>query len=360
MSDIRRSIFIIVLVLIAIGVVMLYSASAIYAYERSGDAAFFLKRHLWFLLCGFIFMFYTMSVKIVEVERSSRILMIIAILLLFAVLIPGVGLSVRGARRWFRVAGAMNFQPSEFVKIAVIIYLASFASRKGYRIKDLFQGYIPAISVVLLASGLILLQPDFGTAVSILLIGFLIIFVSGAKIKHLMVTVLLGIPFLYYVVFSVPYRRERILIFLNPWRDTQSTGFQIVQSFLALGSGGLLGVGLGQSKQKLFYLPESHTDFIFSIIGEELGFAGAVCIIILFTLFVWQGMRAFFKEHRVFNKILIFGVTSMIGFEALVNIGVNTGIFPTKGLPLPFVSYGGSSLAFHMAAIGLMLNAMRE
>ncbi len=339
---------------------MLYSSSAIYAYEKSGDAAFFLKKHLWFLLLGFIFMFCAMSVKLAKVERSSRILMSAAILLLLAVLVPGVGVAVRGARRWFRIAGVVSFQPSEFAKFAVIIYLASFVSRKGYRIKDLLRGYIPVSAVILLTSGLILLQPDFGTSVSVFIMGFLIIFASGAKLKHLMTTALLAIPFLYYLVFSVPYRRKRMLIFLNPWREAEGGGFQIVQSLIALGSGGLLGVGLGQSKQKLFYLPESHTDFIFSIIGEELGFAGAICVVILFGVFVWQGMRAFFREHRPFNKILIFGITGMIGFEALVNIGVNMGAFPTKGLPLPFVSYGGSSLVFHMAALGLLLNAMRE
>ena len=348
------------LALIAIGIVMLYSSSAIYSYEKTGNSVFFLTRHLWFLLLGFIFMFCAMSVKLAEVERSSRILMVAAILLLLAVLVPGVGISVRGARRWFRIAGFISFQPSEFAKFAVIIYLASFISRKGYRIKDLPRGYIPVIAVVLLTSALVLMQPDLGTSVSIFVIGFLIIFAAGAKLKHLMTTVLLGIPFLYYLLFSVPYRRRRMLVFLNPWREAKSTGFQIVQSLIALGSGGLLGVGLGQSKQKLFYLPESHTDFIFSIIGEELGFAGALCVIILFAVFVWQGMRAFFKEHRPFNKILIFGITGMIGFEALVNIGVNTGALPTKGLPLPFVSYGGSSLVFHMAALGLLLNAMRD
>jgi len=338
---------------------MLYSSSAIYAHERIGDSLFFLKRHLWFLLLGFILMFSAMSVKLAEIEKSSRILMLAAILLLLAVLVPGVGVSVRGARRWFRIAGFVSFQPSEFAKFALIIYLASFVSRKGYKIKDLFRGYIPAVSVILLTGGLILMQPDFGTSVSILIIGFLIIFASGAKLKHLITTAFLGIPFLYYLVFSVPYRRRRILAFLNPWRDAEGTGFQIVQSLIALGSGGLLGVGLGQSKQKLFYLPESHTDFIFSIIGEELGFVGAVSIIILFAVFVWQGMRAFFRVHLPFNKMLIFGITAMIGLEALVNIGVNTGALPTKGLPLPFVSYGGSSLVFHMGALGLLLNAMR-
>ena len=227
-------------------------------------------------------------------------------------------------------------------------------------IKDLFYGYIPCISVIALVSLLVLSQPDLGGAISLFLIGALVIFIAGGKLKHLLSTALMGIPFLYYLIFSVPYRRKRILVFLNPWQDKEGSGFQIIQSFLALGSGGLFGVGLGQSKQKLFYLPESHTDFIFSIIGEELGFVGASCIVILFAVFVWQGMRAFYKEYRPFNKIVIFGVTAMIGLEALVNIGVSVGAFPTKGLPLPFISYGGSSLVFHMVAVGLMLNAMRE
>ncbi len=360
MPEIRRSIFTVSLTLIAIGVVMLYSSSAMYAYENSGDAAFFLKKHMWFLLAGFVLMFCAMSVRLAKVEKSARILMLAAILLLLAVLVPGIGVSVRGARRWFRIANLISFQPSEFAKFAIVVYLASFVSRKGYRIKDLFQGYIPAVTVILLTSALILIQPDFGTSVSIAIVGLLIVFISGANLGHLITTALLGIPFLYYMVFSVPYRRRRMMIFLNPWRDAESTGFQIVQSLIALGSGGLMGVGLGQSKQKLFYLPESHTDFIFSIIGEELGFAGAICVIMLFAVFVWQGMRAFFKVHRPFNKILILGITGMIGLEALVNIGVNTGAFPAKGLPLPLVSYGGSSLVFHMAAIGLLLNAMRE
>ena len=359
MRSIRRSIFAITFILLMIGVVMIYSSSAIYAYEKLGDSLFFLKRHLWFLFFGFILMLFTMSVNLAEVEKFSKVLIGLSILLLFAVLIPGIGASVGGARRWFRLGG-LSFQPSEIAKFTLILYLASFLARKGYKIKDLFMGYLPCVAVIFVMSASVLLEPDLGTAISIFFIGFLIIFIGGGKIKHLVTTAILGMPFLYYLIFSVPYRRTRMLIFLNPWMDKEGSGFQIIQSFLALGSGGLFGVGLGQSRQKLFYLPESHTDFIFSIIGEETGLLGASCVVALFGLLVWQGMRAFFKENRPFNKIIIFGITSMIAFEALVNIGVSMGAFPTKGLPLPFISYGGSSLVFHMAAIGLMLNAMRE
>jgi len=176
----------------------------------------------------------------------------------------------------------------------------------------------------------------------------------------MMITALASLPFIYYLLFSVPYRRKRMLAFINPWLDEKGTGFQIVQSFIALGSGGIFGVGLGQSKQKLFYLPASHTDFIFSIIGEELGFLGLISVLILFFVLIWQGLRAAFKTEDLFRKNLIFGIVFMIAFEVIVNIGVSTGSLPTKCLPLPFISYGGTSLVMHMVGIGLLLNASRE
>ncbi|UCD55568.1 MAG: cell division protein FtsW, partial [Candidatus Omnitrophota bacterium] len=274
MRSIRKSIFIITFILLMIGVVMVYSSSAIYAHEKFGDSAFFLKKHLWFLFIGFVFMLYSMSINLADIEKFAKILMIAAILLLSFVLIPGIGVCVSGARRWFKI-GALSFQPSELAKLAVILYLASFFSRKGYKIKNLFLGYLPLLSVVSLTSVLVLLQPDLGTAISIFFVGILVVFIAGGRIEHLLTTGLLGLPFLYYLIFSVPYRRQRMLVFLNPWQDKEGSGFQIIQSFLALGSGGLFGVGLGQSTQKLFYRPQSHTDFIFSIIGEELGFVGA-------------------------------------------------------------------------------------
>ena len=357
--NIRRSTFVIILTLLMMGVVMIYSSSAIYAYEKFGDSTFFLKRHLLFLLIGFVLMFYAMLLDLKKIKALARPLLIFSLFLLTLVLIPKLGITAGGARRWLRVAG-FSFQPSEFAKFAFILYLADYVSRKGYKIKDLYAGFLPIFMVVCVTSGLILIQPDLGTSIALFFVGFLVIFVAGGNPRHLLSTIALGTPLLYYLVFSVPYRRKRMLIFLNPWSDSRGSGFQIIQSFLALGTGGLFGVGLGQSKQKLFYLPESHTDFIFSIIGEELGFIGAAAVVVLFGLFTWMGMSAFLKEKRPFNKILIFGITSMIAFEALVNIGVSLGAFPTKGLPLPFISYGGSSLVFHMLAVGLLLNAMRE
>ena len=359
MRNIRKTIFVLFFVMLMIGVIMIYSSSAIFAYERFGNSAFFLKRHLLFIFIGFMMMLSVMLPELKNIRSMSKVLIGISIVFLIAVMIPGVGVSVGGARRWFRI-GSLGFQPSELAKLSLILYLADFVSRKGYKIKDLFTGYIPPVLIIGVLCILVLLQPDLGTAVSLFAIGFLIMFIAGANIKHIVSTILLGLPFLYYLIFSVPYRRRRMLIFMDPWKDSKGAGFQIIQSFLALGCGGLFGVGLGQSKQKLFYLPESHTDFIFSIIGEELGFVGAASIVLLFSVFTILGMIAFLREVRTFNKIIIFGVTTMIAFEAIVNIGVSVGALPTKGLPLPFISYGGSSLVFHMAAVGLMLNAMRD
>ncbi len=241
----------------------------------------------------------------------------------------------------------------------MIIYMADMISRKGILVKSFMQGYIPAVTVLAAVVGLILLEPDLGTAITISAITILLLFVAGARASYIVAFFLASLPALYLLLFRVPYRRKRIMIFLNPWSDVRGTGFQIIQSFIALGSGGIFGVGLGQSKQKLFYLPASHTDFIFSIIGEELGLIGTGAIVILFILFVWQGMKVAFRALGTFEKLLSLGIVSLIAIEAIINIGVTAGALPTKGLPLPFISYGGSGLIFHMMDIGLLLNVAK-
>lgn len=358
MRNIRTSIFLLVFVLVSIGVVMIYSASAIYAYSNTGDSLYFLKRHLFYLAIGYLMMFLAMSVDLALVRSLAKPLIGAAVVLLVLVLVPHIGKEISGAKRWFKL-GMFNFQPSEFAKIAIIVYMADFVSRKGSLMKTFFRGYVPAMLVLGLVVGLVLLEPDLGTAVTISVITIIILFASGARGSHLLTFLLAGIPALYVLVFSAPYRRRRIMAFLNPWADKRGVGFQIIQSFVALGSGGLIGVGLGQSRQKLFYLPASHTDFIFSIIGEELGFLGVASIVILFTLFLWQGMKVSFRANEGFEKVLSMGIVSLIAFEAVINIGVTAGAFPTKGLPLPFISYGGSGLIFHLMAIGLLLNVAK-
>ncbi len=358
MRDIRSSIFIIVMVLVAIGIVMIYSASAIYAYEKMGDSLYFLKRHLIYLLLGLVMMFMTMVVNLNTLKKYAKPIMIFSAFLLIAVLVPHIGKETGGARRWFKL-GPVNFQPTELAKIAMIIYMADLMARKKDEVRSFLHGFMPPVIVLGFTVGLILLEPDLGTAVAISLITVIMLFVSGVRVSHLLASLLASIPALYVLVFSVAYRRRRILAFLNPWADRRGTGFQIIQSFVALGSGGIFGVGLGQSRQKLFYLPASHTDFIFSIIGEELGFLGTAVIVMLFGLFLWQGMKVVFKSEGLFEKYMSMGIVSLITLEAVINIGVTAGALPTKGLPLPFISYGGSGLIFHLAAIGLLLNAAK-
>lgn len=358
MRTVRSSIFLIIFTLVCVGVIMIYSASAIYSYSNTGDSLYYLKRHFVYLAIGFLMMFFAMSIDLGTVQRYAKPLIGTAVVLLILVLVPHIGKEISGAKRWFRL-GAINFQPSEFAKIAIIIYMADVISRKGNCIKNFFAGFVPAMMVLGIVVGLVLLEPDLGTAVTISVITLILLFVGGARWTHILTFLLASIPALYILIFSASYRRRRIMAFLNPWADKRGVGFQIIQSFIALGSGGLIGVGLGQSRQKLFYLPASHTDFIFSIIGEELGFLGTACIIALFTLFLWQGMKIVFKTVGAFEKILSLGIVSVIAFEAIINIGVTAGAFPTKGLPLPFISYGGSGLVFHLMAIGLLLNVAK-
>lgn len=359
MRSVRISLLMIVAILVCVGVVMIYSASAIYAHGNMGDSMYFLKRHLLYLLIGLIMMFIAMSMDINIMRRWAKPVLALSVALLTLVLIPHIGREASGARRWFRV-GPVNFQPSEFAKIAIMIYLADLISRKKELMKSFLHGYMPAIIIMGGVVGLVLLEPDLGTAVTISLVSFIMMYVSGVRTSYIFASFLASLPVLYLLLFKVAYRRKRMMIFLNPWADKRGTGFQIIQSFIALGSGGILGVGLGQSRQKLFYLPASHTDFIFSIIGEELGFLGTASIVILFTLFVWEGMKVAFKAPGMFERMLSLGVVSMIALEAIINIGVTAGALPTKGLPLPFISYGGSGLIFHLMAVGLLLNVAKR
>jgi cell division protein FtsW len=283
----------------------------------------------------------------------------VAFILLVLVLVPGIGREVSGARRWFRF-GVFSFQPSEFANLAVIIYIADFISRKGSVVRSNFlSGFLPPMLVLGGAVFMLLLQPDLGTSVAIAIVVFIMLFIGGVRIKYLASLVLASLPMLYILIFSVPYRRARILAFLNPWADPKGTGFQIIQSHIALGSGGILGVGLGHSRQKLFYLPAAHTDFIFSIIGEELGLIGTITIIILFIVFIQQSVKIIKNAADKFSFFLGLGLAAMICIKAVINIGVSCGIFPTKGLPLPFISYGGSSFIFDMISVGILLNIGR-
>ena len=358
MRGIRISIAVIVSALISIGVIWIFSSSGIYALQELGDSLYFLKRHLLFLGLGFILTFASMAIDYRRLRIIAKPLILFTILLLVLVLIPGIGKASSGARRWFKVC-FFSFQPSEFAKLALMVYISDFLARKQNKIGDFVEGFMPPIIVMGVISILIVKQPDLGNSVLIACISLTMMFIAGARLKHIFMLGLMAAPFLYFLVVKVPYRMQRILAFIDPWKDCHGIGFQLSQSQIALGSGGLFGVGLGKSMQKLFYLPAAHTDFILSIIGEETGLVGTLAVVMLFIAFIWQGARIAKRTADPFGYFLSIGIVVMLGMQAFVNIGVSIGALPTKGLPLPFVSYGGSALIFNMVAVGLLLNISR-
>lgn len=358
MRSIRIWIAIVVLLLIGLGVVMIYSSSGVYARDELGDAGYFLKRHLIFLGIGFLSMISLMIIDYRILRKIAKPLMIFSGILLVLVLIPGIGTMTSGARRWIRFGG-FGFQPSEFVKLTILIYAADYLARKKTEIKSFVYGFCPIMMVLGLVCLLIVKEPDLGNSVLTALVVFVLLFIAGARMRHLGSLGLVLVPAFVFLVYTAPYRMRRIVAFLDPWQDSQGAGFQLAQSQIALGSGGIWGVGLGKSVQKLFYLPAAHTDFILSIIGEELGILGTLSVVLLFFGFIWQGARIAKRTQDPFGYFLACGIVLMLGMQAMVNIGVSIGALPTKGLPLPFVSYGGSALIFNMMAVGLLLNISR-
>ena len=355
MRKLRTQLFMVTVLLLAIGVVMVYSASAISAHEIYKDNMYYLKRQLLYLCLGVIASLLIMSVDYDVLKKYAKPVLAVTFFLLVLVLVPGISREIAGARRWFRFS-FLSFQPSQVAKIVLILYFADFLSRKQSEIKSFREGFMPPMIILGVCVGLILLEPDLGTAVAISVVAFLMLFVAGIKLAHLVPMIVGSVPVLLVLILHKAYRMRRILAFVNPWQDPQGVGFQIIQSYIALGSGGPFGVGLGQSRQKLLYLPGCHTDFIFSIIGEELGLIGAGAVIILFALFVWIGIRIALRARDLFGHLAALGIVSMIGLESVINIAVATGSMPTKGLPLPFISYGGSSLVFDMIGVALLLN----
>ena len=345
--------------MVAIGIVMIYSASALYAQETYQDSMYFLKRHLIYLACGVVGAMGLMRAPYQRLQRWSKPLVTLSILVLMAVLIPGIGHATGGARRWFRW-GPLSVQPSQCVQFIVVLYLADILARKQVVIESFWEAIAPICGVIGVLCALIVVQPDLGTVIAIGAVTCVLFFIAKVRWEQLVSLGLSTLPAGYVLLWHVPYRRRRILAFLNPWDDARGTGFQLVQSFLALGSGGLFGVGLGRSTQKLFYLPGAHTDFIFAIIGEELGYLGAASVVILCFLFVALGIKIAAHAPDVFGKFLAAGLTALIGVSALINLGVSMGAWPTKGLPLPFISYGGSALMMNLMAVGVLLNIARD
>lgn len=355
MKIVRRRLTIVVLALLSIGVVMIYSASAIYALKFFNDSAYFLKRHLIYLCIGVAAALIIMATNYRILQKYAKPLMIFSLLLLILVLFPSLGKEAGGARRWIDL-GVVTFQPSVFVQLCIVLYAADFISRKKRNVKKPISEFMPFFIILVLSSLLILLQPDLGTTVVIAAVSGIMLFYAGIPMTYFVSLLLISIPLLYLAIFSVPYRRLRMISFLNPWADPQGSGFQLIQSQIALGSGGIFGLGLGQSKQKLFYLPAAHTDFIFSIIGEETGILGSLVVMGLFILFVWLVMRIVIRCKDNFGRLLALGLSVSIALKAAINMAVSCGMLPTKGLPLPFISYGGTALVIDLVAVGIILN----
>ncbi|OYT20674.1 MAG: putative lipid II flippase FtsW [Nitrospira sp. UW-LDO-01] len=345
--------------LTVVGLVMVFSASAVLAGNRHHDSWYYLKRQGVWLVMGLSLLHVLSRVDYVWWKRLSIPLLGGMATLLVMVLIPSLGMTANGARRWLG-AGPISIQPAEMLKLGVVIYLAAYLTRKEGRIQDFQSGLLPALLVVGLLSGLVLMEPDLGTVVVLGVVTGSLLFVGGARLSHLSILVLCAVPIGLALVLSTDYRRQRLMAFLQPWNDASDTGFQITQSFLAFGSGGLFGVGLGEGKQKLFFLPEAHTDFVLALIGEELGFFGTGVIILLFVLFMIRGFQISTRARVPFGRYLGIGITTLIGVQALTNACVVTGLVPTKGLTLPFVSYGGSSLVVSLAGVGMLLSISRD
>ncbi|KAB0671279.1 putative lipid II flippase FtsW [Oryzomonas sagensis] len=336
------------------GVVMVYSASSVMAAKRFHDGFFFLKRQGLFALLGFGIMLSVMRVDYHTWKRVAVPGLLLCLVLLGLVLIPGIGGKAGGSSRWIKLPG-FNLQPSEMAKLALIMYMAYSLDKKQDKVKSLTAGFIPYMIVLMFLISLLVLQPDLGGALTLAFVAMVMLFAAGTRLVYIFSMLLLAMPFLMYKL-SRGYHKGRMEAFLNPWSDPEGKGFQIIQSWLALGTGGVFGQGLGEGKQKLFYLPEAHTDFILSVVGEELGFLGVVVIIGMFFLLVQRAMRIAVAAPDTFGRFLALGIAVLFGIEATVNMGVVTGLLPTKGLALPFISYGGSSLLISLFAVGILLN----
>jgi cell division protein FtsW len=349
--------------LIAFGLLMVYSASSMSASLYYGDSLHFIKRQAIAVAIGLILMMFSMNLHYSKLKKWAVPLFILVLIMLF--IVPIIGFKSNGARSWFEL-GPVNLQPAEFAKLTLIIYLAALIHKKGERFYEFKKGLLPTLIIIGLYCGLIMLQPDFGSTVVLGLIAALVILVGGANLKHFFSLSVCGV-LLASLVVLVPYlkdqssfRSERITAFLNPWADQLGPGWQITQSLMAFGHGGINGAGFGQSIQKLGFLPAPHTDFIFAIIGEELGFIGSSLFLLFYLLFLWRGILISLRCKDSFGSLVGVGIMGMIGIQALINLGGVTNTIPLTGVTLPFISYGGSSILVLMVSIGIVLGLSRE
>ncbi|GAA0412129.1 stage V sporulation protein E [Paenibacillus motobuensis] len=347
-----------ILSLLTIGIVMVYSAGSVLGFHDYGDSFYFVKRQALFAVLGLVAMFFTMNFDYRLLKRYAKIGLIVCFALLVIVLIPGIGVVRGGARSWLGIS-SFGIQPSEFMKLGMILFLSYWLSKEDYRITHFTRGLLPPLGIIGLAFGMIMLQPDLGTGTVMLGASMLIVFTAGARIKHLAGLAAVGAIGFVGLILAAPYRLARITAFLDPWSDPLGAGYQIIQSLYAIGPGGLAGLGLGMSRQKYSYVPEPQTDFIFSILAEELGFIGGLLVLMLFLILIWRGMRVAMTIDDTFGSLLAVGIVGMVGVQVVINIGVVIGLMPVTGITLPLISYGGSSLTLMLTALGILLNLSR-
>jgi cell division protein FtsW len=347
------------MILVGGGIVMVYSASFVIAPQRFGDSYHFLKRQALYAGAGILLMFLVSRVDYHRWRHLALPLLVVSILVLGVLLLPGMRSGSGGPVRWLRFSifsFHFSFQPAELAKFALVLYMAHSLAKKAEKMESFMVGFLPHMIVLVILFVLVYKQPDFGTGVVFIALVFLMLFSGGARPLFLFGSALPALPVLLYVATRENYRTERLFTFLNPWNDPEGAGFQIIQSFLAFGAGRIFGAGLGDGRQKLFYLPEPHTDFILSVIAEELGLVGVAAVIGLFLFLVVRGFRVCLRAPDLFGTHLALGITALIAVQALVNMGVVMSLLPTKGSTLPFVSYGGTSLVVNLLAVGVLLN----
>jgi cell division protein FtsW len=358
-APVDRTILGVTLLLVGIGTVMVFSASSTVAAAHYGDGAWYLKRHLVRVVIGLILLVVLAHARYERIVHLGGPLLVVSLVALVLVLMPALGVEAKGAHRWLAL-GPFRFQPSELARFALLLWLAHTLASRGSDITRFRHDLLPVLGVIALVAGLIVLEPDYSSAFVLTSIGVGLVFLAGARFHQLSGLALATVPVAWAVLVSSPYRRQRILSFLDGGRDIQGSGYQVWQSLLGLGNGGLFGVGLGNSGQKLRFLPEPYNDFIFSVLGEELGFIGAVVVLGLFLVLVLRGLQVAYRAPDTVGSLLAAGVSLTVGLYVLVNVGVVTSTLPATGLALPFISYGGSSLVFSLAGIGLLLAVSRR
>ncbi len=354
-SSYDRIILISTFTLLALGLTMVFNASTVMALSQYQDPYFFIKRQAFYALLGIGVLFLGRAINYRRYQRWAYPFLFITLISLILVFVPGVGSKVRGAARWLKL-GPLTLQPSEFAKLAVALFLAYSLTKKQEKMKSFSIGFLPHLVVAGAFIVLVGLEPDFGTALTIAAIVFTMLFVGGTRLTHILLALGAGVGLAVIMVLKDPKKLGRIFSYLDPWKYGQDVGYQLKQSLLAIGSGGLWGMGPGQSRAKLFYLPDAHTDFIFSIFSEEMGLLGVLLVLALFAILVYRGLLLSLRTADAFGSYLALGLTLLIGLPAVINLGVVSGIFPTKGLSLPFLSYGGSSLLANLLAVGILLN----